>query len=118
MTQKTERRNSNGYKGKRNIIGYIVLITSVIMIFAVLPYALWTGHRDNKNLEERGKTFLCRVADIKGLNGNDIVVEYVLDGHKYSKVRTAPSQHRIAVGDSLKMIYDSLDHENVMIIFN
>lgn len=98
---------------KVNIKGWIVLVLCLAGVFLVLPYALWSGYRDSKNLEERGKYQKGIVVNTKGLKGKTIIVRYYINNQAFEKVLTAPSRYNVREGDSLKILYDTLDYENI-----
>ncbi len=103
--------------GKRNIRGYIFLISSIVIVFLIMPLALWKGCIDSKNLKVRGKTAIGRVIGVTGFKEDKTRIEYYIGKEKFVVLRDAPSYHKKNIGDSVKLVYDSLNYENVIIIW-
>jgi len=104
-------------KTKRNIKGWIILMTSVVLAFVVLPYAWWKGNVDYNNIKSRGKSTTGTVTDVTGFKENHTRIEYFIDNQKIIVVRDAPSKSKKSIGDNVKLLYDSLDYENVFILW-
>lgn len=104
-------------KAKGNIRGWIILITSVVLVFAVLPYAWWKGNVDYDNIKSRGKSTIGKVIDVTGFKENHTRIEYFIDNQKIVVVRDAPSKSKKNIGDNVRLLYDSLDYKNVIILW-
>lgn len=102
---------------KVNIRGWVNSLIFVLLLL-ILPFVLWKGCSREKDLNERGKIGEGLVVDIKGVKKNKIVFHYTIGGRVYEKVRDArSSDYRIAVGEKIMILYDSLDFENVKIVW-
>lgn len=82
-----------------------------------MPYAIWKSYKDEENLKFSGKKLEAYITNIKGIKGNNIEFVFYINNLKVVKVRTAPSNHNLKIGNKLKVIYDSLDIENVMVVW-
>ncbi|MEI6508317.1 MAG: hypothetical protein WCO54_07520 [Bacteroidota bacterium] len=102
-------------KNQKNIRGWVILVSSFVIVFIVMPYALWKGYSDEKNIEIRGKYGIGRVIEVSGFTKDQTRIEYYINEKKFIVVRDAPSLFRRNVGDSVSLIYDSIDFENVKI---
>ncbi len=103
--------------GKTNLRGLINLTLCLLGICFFLPYAYWSNYRDYQNIKARGKQIKCRVISVKGLKGTRIGIRYRISGKTFEKVVTAPSLHKPIKGDSLTLLYDTLDYENIKVIW-
>lgn len=54
---------------------------------------------------------------ISGLKGTNIGIRYRINGQVFEKVVTAPSLRKPGKGDSLTLLYDTLDYENVKVVW-
>jgi hypothetical protein len=111
--QKLKKKNeTSNYLSK----GGIVFIAAIILVFLRIPYGLWVDYNDSKNRELRRKICTGEVIGFKGLKGNTIVFEYNLNKVRFEKVRSGPSDHKLSIGSPIKIEYDSLDYENIMVL--
>lgn len=97
----------------RSWLTIVISLTSII----VLPLALWKDYTDGENLKNRKKFSICRVIALKGLKRNTAVVEYYIGNERVEQVRSAPFIPKVHLGDRFKITYDSLDYENIEIIW-
>ncbi|MBP6732549.1 MAG: hypothetical protein KA149_10850 [Chitinophagales bacterium] len=105
--------NSNWY----NIRGIIVLLVCGVITFLVLPYSLYKSYSDNKNLENRLKITEGKVIRVSGLKSDITLIEFYIDNRRFERTLSAPSIHKKHVGDDIKVMYDSLDFENIQAIW-
>lgn len=89
----------------------------VVIIFVVLPYAWLKSYLDYDNIKSRGKSAIGKVIDVTGFNENHTRIEYFIDNQKFIVVRNAPSKVKKNIGENVKLLYDSLDYENIMILW-
>lgn len=94
-----------------------IIIISSILIFIILPYSIWKARTDFENIEKRLKITTGKVIEITRSKRINVRVMYIIDGHKYEKVRTPPSIQDMRIGDDVHIRYDSLDYENVQVIW-
>lgn len=104
-------------KRNRNIRGWIIFVFSILIVFIVLPSIIWVSCLHNKNLSERGKEGIAIVLEVKGFNRDKITFKYEVNGKEIEKTRHIPPNHKIKQGDKLKIVYDSLSIETVMIVW-
>jgi len=104
-------------KGKRNIRGWIILISSIFIVFVVIPYVCWTNYVHSKNLKTRGKIGTGKVIEVKGFMNDKTKIEYYIGNEKFVVIRDAPSYHKKSAGDSVRILYDSLDFATVKILW-
>ncbi|MFZ4796640.1 MAG: hypothetical protein ACOYMA_04045 [Bacteroidia bacterium] len=98
---------------RARISGIIILFILIVL----MPYAIWKGNNDEENLKFRGKKLEACITNIKGIKGNNIEFVFYINNLKVVKVKTAPSNHNLKIGYKIKIIYDSLDVENVMVVW-
>ena len=96
---------------RARISGIIILILLIIM-----PFAIWKGYIDTKKLKLRGKNTLGTVVKINGFMGRRIIYEYEVNGQKFENY-VKISSHRYKIGYKINLLYDSLDIENVMVVW-
>lgn len=99
------------------IRGWGIIIISSILVFIILPYSIWKARIDYENIEKRLKITTGNVIEIIPAKRNCVRVMYIIDGHKYEAVRTPPSIEDMRIGDVVNIRYDSLDYENVQVIW-
>ena len=102
---------------KKNIRGWIVLVFSILTVFIVFPFIIWRGIIDEKNLKERGKIGIATVIEVKGITGDRVVFQYEANGREIEKIRDVRRNLSLKRGDKLEIMYDSLDVENMKIIW-
>lgn len=92
-----------------------LFILSILIV--VMPYAIWKSYKDEENLKFRGKKLEACITNIKGIKGNNIEFVFYINNLKVVKVITTPQIHNLKIGYKIKIIYDSLDIENVMVVW-
>jgi len=97
---------------KARLSGIVVLFILIIM----MPYAIWKSYYDTKKLKQRGKNTLGTVVKNNGFMGRRIIYEYEVNGQKFENY-VKISSHRYKVGYKINLLYDSLDFENVMVVW-
>ncbi len=98
--------------------GYSIILLSAIIVFVFIPITLWINHKDSENLKNREKEVYGLITNIKGLKGNDVVFEYHINNQKIKKTKSAPSNHTLKIGNKLLLLYDTLDYENSIVIWD
>lgn len=84
----------------------------ILLIFVIVPFVIWKYQINIKNLKKRGVYSEGTVVKIDGFMGRQITYEYVVNGQKFESWIKIKSNH-YKIGDRVKIIYDSLDVENV-----
>lgn len=114
IKNKEIKRNRSSKDG----IGLLTWVNAIWMsvtIFILLPIAIIKGCADDDNLENRGKESYSVVTKIRGVNDEIVDFEYKVGGRYYKFVREIVSDKKYRIGDTVKIIYDSIDNKNVMI---
>ena len=94
--------------------------SSGLLMFGLLllmPFFLWKGCEDSKNLKNREKKGEAIVIAVKGIKSNKIIFRYIVNGKTFEKKRDARLDYKIKQGDKLKIVYDSLNAENVKVVW-
>jgi hypothetical protein len=99
----------------KDIKGWIIGVTIMIILVIIMPWAYWTNHQRSINLSERGKTVEATIIKLEGLKKNKMNLKYTIKGKSYTGWRDDYS-NEINVGDKLKIVYDSIDPSNFKII--
>lgn len=84
-----------------------------LILVVIMPFAIWKGCSDERNIEQRGRKTKAHIINIKGLKGNSLEVEYTIENKKFLKTISVPSNHNKNVGEDIFIIYDTLDFENI-----
>ncbi len=91
------------------------IILYCVILFFILPFAYWTSQRTSKNLKLRGVETTGKVIEIKG---DKVVFEYIISDSTLVKIKELPSSnYEINKGDILPLIYDSMNLENVRVVW-
>ncbi len=100
------------------IRGWITLVSSLIIVFLVLPFIIIDGIYRNQDLEERGKRTTATVVDVYGFKHDKVRFKYKVKGVDFENVRESPHTHRyIRIGDNITILYDSLRAKNVKVLW-